>query len=96
MKVAAMRVVAISAGILALEGEMDTKEDILTCLQQIIDDHLEVKHEEVTENSTWAELGADSLDRLQISLSIENALGIEIPHSIGERSRPQKTTLTCE
>jgi acyl carrier protein len=86
MKAAAMRVVAISAGTLALEGKMDTREEILTCLQQIIDDHLGVKHEEeVTENSTWAELGADSLDRLQISLSIENALGIEIPHSIGER-----------
>lgn len=73
------------AGTLALEGEMDAKEELLTCLQQIVTDHLGVKHEEVTENSTWMELGADSLDRLQISLSLENALNIEIPHSIGEQ-----------
>jgi len=64
---------------------MDAKEELLTCLQHIVTDHLGIKHEEVTENSTWAELGADSLDRLQISLSLENALNIEIPHSIGER-----------
>lgn len=64
---------------------MDAKEELLTCLQHIVTEHLGIKHEEVTENSTWAELGADSLDRLQISLSLENALNIEIPHSIGER-----------
>jgi acyl carrier protein len=69
----------------ALEVEMDAKEELLTCLQQIVNEHLGVKHEEVTEDSTWAEFGADSLDRLQISLSLENALNIEIPHSIGER-----------
>ena|ERR1051326_2672621 len=70
---------------LALEVEMDSKEELLTCLQQIVTDHLGVEHEEVTENSTWAELGADSLDRLQISLSLESALNVEIPHSIGEK-----------
>ena len=64
---------------------MNAKEELLTCLQQIVTDHLGVKHEEVTENSTWRELGADSLDRLQISLSLENALNVEIPHSIGEQ-----------
>src|ERR1051326_5046900 len=70
---------------LALEVEMDSKEELLTCLQQIVTDHLGVEHQEVTENSTWAELGADSLDRLQISLSLESALNVEIPHSIGEK-----------
>lgn len=73
------------AGTLALEVEMDSKEELLTCLQQIVTDHLGVEHEEVTENSTWEELGADSLDRLQISLSLESALNVEIPHSIGEK-----------
>jgi len=73
------------AGTLALEGEMDSKEELLTCLQQIVTDHLGVEHEEVTQNSTWAELGADSLDRLQISISLESALNVEIPHSIGEK-----------
>lgn len=64
---------------------MDAKQELLMHLTQIVAEHLGVNDEEVTENSTWTELGADSLDRLQISLSLENALNIEIPHSIGER-----------
>src|ERR1051325_9807965 len=63
---------------------MDAKEELLTCLQQIVTEQLGVTHEEVTENATWTELGADSLDRLQISLSLENSLNVDIPHSIGE------------
>jgi len=63
---------------------MDAKEELLTCLQQIVTEQLGVSHEEVTENATWTELGADSLDRLQISLSLENSLNVDIPHSIGE------------
>jgi acyl carrier protein len=64
---------------------MDAKQELLTHLQQIVAEHLGVKDEEISENSTWTELGADSLDRLQISLSLEDALKVELPHSIGER-----------
>jgi len=54
-------------------------------LQQIISEHLGVRKEEVTEESTWTQLGADSLDRMEMSLAIENAFNVGIPHMVGER-----------
>jgi acyl carrier protein len=64
---------------------MNTKQELLTQLQQIISEHLGVDSQDITEDSTWSELGADSLDRLQMSLSIEEALNVDIPHPVGER-----------
>lgn len=64
---------------------MDTKQELLRRLQQIISEHLGVEEEEITENSVWIDLGADSLDRLGMSLAIEGALNVDIPHSVGER-----------
>jgi acyl carrier protein len=64
---------------------MVTKQQLLTRLQQIISDHLGVEQDEVTEESTWTQLGADSLDRLDMSLAIEEAFKVDIPHMVGER-----------
>jgi acyl carrier protein len=64
---------------------MDAKQELLTCVQQIVIEHLGAEEEEITENSTWTDLGADSLDRLQISLALEDLLNVDIPHSTGER-----------
>lgn len=66
-------------------GEMDTKQEVLTRLQQIISEQLAIQPEEISEKSTWTQLGADSLDRLGMSLAIENAFKMEIPHQVGER-----------
>ena len=38
-----------------------------------------------SEQSTWTRLGADSLDRLGMSLAVENAFKVEVPHGGGER-----------
>src|SRR5689334_18418041 len=64
---------------------MYTKKELLTRLKQIISDQLGVRPEEITEESTWAGLGADSLDRLQMSLAVEDAFKVDIPHCVGER-----------
>ena len=64
---------------------MNTKRELLARLRQIIREHLGVEEEEITENSTWSDLGADSLDRLDISLAIESSLNVDIPHLVGER-----------
>src|SRR5260370_42512037 len=64
---------------------MDTKQELVKRLQQIISEHLGVEEQEITENSTWTDLGADSLDRLEMSLAIEGALNVDIPHRVGER-----------
>jgi acyl carrier protein len=64
---------------------MDAKQELLTRLQQISSEQLGVQQDEITEESTWAQLGADSLDRLEMSRAIEDAFKVEIPHQVGER-----------
>jgi len=64
---------------------MQQKNEILTQLKAIISEHLGVRLDDITEESTWAQLGADSLDRLEMSVAIEGSLNVNIPHSVGER-----------
>lgn len=64
---------------------MDAKQELLTRLQQISSEQLGVDQAEITPDSTWIQLGADSLDRLQMSRVIEDEFKVEIPHTVGER-----------
>jgi acyl carrier protein len=64
---------------------MDARQEFLTRLKQIISQQLGIRQEEITEKSTWTQLGADSLDRLGLSLAVENAFKVDIPHGVGER-----------
>ncbi len=72
---------------------MNAKQELRMRLQQIINEHLGVQEDEIDEKSTWAQLGADSLDRLQISLAIEDAFKVDIPHMVGERLNTVGQTL---
>lgn len=63
---------------------MNTKRELLMRLQQIISEQLGVQQEVITEKSSWTQLGADSLDRLEMSRVIEDAFDVEIPHHVGE------------
>ena len=74
---------------------MDTKQELLTRLRQIISEHLGVEEQEITEISTWTDLGADSLDRLEMSLAIAGALNVDIPHPVGERLNTVGQTVQC-
>src|SRR5262245_6292287 len=64
---------------------MDARHELLMRLKKIIHEQLSVEEERISLESTWAELGADSLDRLDLSLALEAAFKVDIPHSIGER-----------
>ncbi len=64
---------------------MDARKELLTRLKHIIGQQLGIRQEEITEQSTWIQLGADSLDRLGMSLAVESAFKVEIPHGVGER-----------
>ncbi len=64
---------------------MDTNQELLLQLKKIICDRLSVEQDKVTEVSTWFQLGADSLDRLDMSQAIEEAFKVDIPHSVGEQ-----------
>jgi acyl carrier protein len=64
---------------------MNTKHELLARLQQISSEQLGVQQEEITKESTWKQLGADSLDRLEMTRAVENEFRVEIPHTVGER-----------
>ncbi|HZR59130.1 MAG TPA: phosphopantetheine-binding protein [Terriglobales bacterium] len=72
---------------------MEAKQELLRRLQQISSEKLGVKQEEITEESTWTQLGADSLDRLEMSRAIEDAFKVEIPHAVGERLNTVRETV---
>ena len=49
-------------------------------IKQIIADQLGVKKEEVTDNAKFVDdLGADSLDTVELVMALEEEFGIEIP-----------------
>src|SRR5436309_8199280 len=64
---------------------MNTKHELLRRLQQIVTEQLGVQEQEINEKSTWHELGADSLDRLETSRILEEAFDVDIPHQVGEQ-----------
>jgi acyl carrier protein len=66
-------------------GAMEAKQELLTRVRQISSEQLGIELEKITGESTWTQLGADSLDRLAMSRSIEDAFAVEIPHPVGER-----------
>ena len=72
---------------------MDTKQQTLMSLSLIVSEQLGIKQEAIASNAAWMQLGADSLDRLAISLAIEETFRVEIPHQVGERLNTVGDTL---
>ena len=62
---------------------MDVSQDKI---KQIIADQLGVKKEEVTENAKFVDdLGADSLDTVELVMALEEEFGVEIPDEEAEK-----------
>ena len=62
---------------------MDVSQDKI---KQIIADQLGVKKEEVTDNAKFVDdLGADSLDTVELVMALEEEFGVEIPDDEAEK-----------
>jgi len=55
-------------------------------IRQIIADQLGVKKDEVTDNAKFVDdLGADSLDTVELVMALEEEFGVEIPDEEAEK-----------
>jgi acyl carrier protein len=62
-----------------------TMSDIATRVKKIVVEHLGVEEDKVTENASFIDdLGADSLDTVELVMAFEEEFGIEIPDDAAE------------
>lgn len=64
-----------------------TREEILAKLTTILVEQLACRENEVTEEATFDDLGADSLDQLEIIIAIEEEFEIDINDDEAEKLR---------
>jgi len=55
------------------------EEKLLNQVQKTVSEYLNVPLEDVRPESSFVDLGADSMDRLDLLLGLEEALNIDIP-----------------
>ena len=60
-------------------------DDVVTRVKKIVVEHLEVDAEKVQEKASFIDdLGADSLDTVELVMAFEEEFGIEIPDDAAE------------
>ena len=60
-------------------------EDVSEKVKKIVADHLGIEESKVTEESSFIDdLGADSLDTVELVMAFEEKFGIEIPDDAAE------------
>ena len=60
--------------------------DVAERVKKIVVEHLGVEETKVTENASFIDdLGADSLDTVELVMAFEEAFGVEIPEDAAEK-----------
>lgn len=60
--------------------------DIEARVKKIVAEHLDVEEEKIATNSSFTDdLGADSLDQVELVMAFEEEFGIEIPDDAAEK-----------
>ena len=61
-------------------------EEVVSRIKKVITNHLGVKEDKVTENAKFIEdLGADSLDQVELVMAFEEEFKCEIPDEAAEK-----------
>mgnify|MGYP000971939422 FL=1 len=69
----------------------DVKQKVI----DIVIEHLGVEADKVTENATFIDdLGADSLDTVELVMAFEEAFGVEIPDDAAEKIQSVNDAIT--
>jgi acyl carrier protein len=73
---------------------VDEKKDLVEKVKQIISEQLGVDEGEVTPGASFVDdLGADSLDQVELVMALEEAFGVEIPDEDAEKLRTVQDAL---
>jgi acyl carrier protein len=63
-----------------------TRDELLTKMRTIIADKLSISENQVNENASFIEdLGADSLDTVELVMALEDEFGLDIPDEDAEK-----------
>lgn len=60
------------------------REEIVRRVILVVSEHLDIAAEKITENSSFAYLGADSLDAVEIEMAVEEEFDIDIVWELEE------------
>jgi len=61
-------------------------DEIVSRVRKVILDKLEVKEEQIVEGASFTgDLGADSLDRTELIMGLEDEFKVEIPDAVSEK-----------
>ncbi len=75
-------------GVPAMPSVIETVKQIVEKVKQIIREQLGVEEDEITPTSSFVDdLGADSLDTVELVMAVEEAFDIEIPDNDAEKMR---------
>ena len=69
--------------------------DVAERVKKIVVEHLGVDEAKVTENASFIDdLGADSLDTVELVMALEDELGCEIPDDVAEKINAVKDAVS--
>jgi acyl carrier protein len=69
--------------------------DVAERVKKIVVEHLGVEEDKVTENATFIDdLGADSLDTVELVMAFEEEFGVEIPDDAAEKIQSVKDAIS--
>ena len=61
-----------------------TREDVFTAIAEVVSDRTDTAKEDVKEESTFRDLGVDSLDTVEILMELEDKLGTRKISTVGD------------